>query len=81
MIFAKSADRAMQKLHKDTQLRIIRKIEFYASQDAPLDFAETLSDSRLGAYRFRVGDMRIIFDINRDMIVVLKVGYRKDVYQ
>jgi mRNA interferase RelE/StbE len=35
------------------------------------------------AYRIRVGDYRIIYDVLRDVLVVLvlSVGHRKDVYR
>lgn len=40
-----------------------------------------LTDPRLGTYRFRVGDYRIIFDIEGCEIVVLRVGHRREIYR
>ncbi len=34
-------------------------------------------DSTLGTYRFRVGDYRIVFDIEDTTIIILRVGHRK----
>jgi mRNA interferase RelE/StbE len=33
-------------------------------------------------YRFRVGDYRVIFDMERDklVILVLQIGHRKNIY-
>ncbi|MCK4791223.1 MAG: type II toxin-antitoxin system RelE/ParE family toxin [Desulfobacteraceae bacterium] len=40
-----------------------------------------LFDPALGTYRFRIGDYRVIFDIEGEEIVVLRVGHRKDIYR
>ncbi|KKR37618.1 MAG: Addiction module toxin, RelE/StbE family, partial [Parcubacteria group bacterium GW2011_GWC2_40_31] len=31
-------------------------------------------------WRYRVGDYRILFDINGDKIIILKIGHRKNIY-
>ena len=49
--------------------------------DSPLRYAEPLTDSDLGSYRFRIGDYRVIFDIEGNDIVVLRVGHRKEIYK
>jgi mRNA interferase RelE/StbE len=40
-----------------------------------------LIDPKLGTYRFRIGDYRVIFDIEGKDIVVLRVGHRRDIYK
>ncbi|MEK6926092.1 MAG: type II toxin-antitoxin system RelE/ParE family toxin [Nanoarchaeota archaeon] len=35
----------------------------------------------LAGYRLRVGDYRVIFDIEKDTIFILKVGHRKNIYE
>jgi len=47
----------------------------------PLAHAEPLKQSELGSYRFRIGDYRVIFDLNGQEIVVLRVGHRRDIYK
>ncbi|MBI5411294.1 MAG: type II toxin-antitoxin system RelE/ParE family toxin [Nitrospirae bacterium] len=47
----------------------------------PLKYAETLKHSELGSYRFRIGDYRVIFDLEEDQIVVLRVGHRREIYR
>ena len=49
--------------------------------DNPLHYGEPLSDSALGSYRFRIGDYRVIFDIDGNDVVVLRVGHRKEIYK
>lgn len=69
----------MKKLDKNTQERIVQKITHYSSN--PLHFARKLQDSRIGNYRFRIGDYRVIFNIESDQLIVLRVGDRKDIYK
>lgn len=49
--------------------------------DNPLQYAEPLTDSTLGSYRFRIGNYRVIFDIEGNFLVVLRVGHRKEIYK
>jgi Cytotoxic translational repressor of toxin-antitoxin stability system len=47
----------------------------------PLSYARRMVDPSLGSYRFRVGDYRVIFDLEGDEIIVLRVGHRKEIYR
>jgi len=40
-----------------------------------------LTDPRIGTYRFRVGDYRVIFDVEGNEIIVLRVGHRREIYK
>jgi len=44
-------------------------------------YAIRLTESKLGTYRFRIGDYRAIFDLEGNEIVVLRVGHRRDIYK
>lgn len=79
--FKRQALKQIQKFPKDIQIRIIKKLDFYCTQDDPVEFAEPLVRSELGSYRFRVGDYRVIFDYEDDGITVLLVGHRRDIYK
>jgi len=81
VIFAKSAAREFRRLNRAIQDRIRRKLRFYASQPNPLNFAKPVKDFRFGNWRFRIGDYRIIFDVEKDKIIILKVGHRRDIYK
>ncbi|PIU83448.1 MAG: hypothetical protein COS68_03990 [Elusimicrobia bacterium CG06_land_8_20_14_3_00_38_11] len=35
----------------------------------------------MGMYRFRVGDYRVIFDVDKNNIVILRIGHRKKIYR
>jgi mRNA interferase RelE/StbE len=50
-------------------------------QKDPLRYAERLTQSKLGTYRFRTGDYRIVFDLEGEEIIVLRVGHRREIYK
>lgn len=78
--FSTPALKQIRKLPKNIQKRIIKKLDFFCQKN-PLDYADFIVDSRLGEYRFRIGDYRVIFDREEDNIVILKIGHRKDIYR
>lgn len=82
-VFKKKASKEADELPTDIRRRILEKLKFYSLQENPLKFADKLKDHKFGEYRFRIGDYRILFDINTkdQVIIILKVGHRKDVYK
>ncbi len=71
-------------IDKKDQKRIVNKLRFYISSEHPLTHAKKLNDSRLGTYRFRIGDYRVIFDVDKKgnitILLILRVKHRKDAY-
>ncbi|MBS7251987.1 MAG: type II toxin-antitoxin system RelE/ParE family toxin [Candidatus Freyarchaeota archaeon] len=61
------------------QRRIAAKLKDYARE--PLRYAKKLISPKVGAYRFRIGDYRVVFDIEGEDIVILRVGHRKSIYK
>ena len=59
----------------------MEKLDFWVASGKPLEFAEPLTDYELGAYGFRVGDFRIVFDVEGETVVVLAVGHRREIYR
>lgn len=80
-IFKESAAQQIRKLDRPIRIRILKKLQFYLTQQNPLKFAEPIRDSRFGHWRFRIGDCRVLFDVKDDIIIVLKLGDRKDIYK
>ena len=74
----------MYSIKKDDQKRIAHKLRFYLSGDNPLIHAKKLKDNRLGTYRFRIGNYRAIFDIDKkgniSILLILRIKHRKDAY-
>ncbi|KAA0231186.1 type II toxin-antitoxin system RelE/ParE family toxin [candidate division KSB1 bacterium] len=79
LIYTRRAARDIARLNHETQLRIKGKLEQYRL--APFQHAEKLVTSELGSYRFRVGDYRVIFDIQDNSLIVLRVGHRREIYR
>lgn len=79
--FTKTSLKRFKKLPKDTQIRIIRKLDYFCAQEDPIGFAETLTRSDLGEYRFRIGDYRVAFDMEDNILVIHDVNHRKDIYR
>jgi len=79
LIYTKRAVRDLKKLDQQSLNRMERALERYVED--PLRYAEMLTNPELGTYRFRIGDYRVIFDIEGDEIVILRVGHRRDIYR
>ena len=79
LVYTQRAAKDIQGLEERIKRRIAKTLLRYLED--PLKYAEKLTDSRLGSYRFRVGDYRIIFDLEESDISVLRVGHRKEIYR
>jgi len=79
LIFSEKFERQIKKLEKDLQKRIISVLERVRIR--PGSHFEKLVGG--DSYKLRVGDYRIIADIdnNKLAILLLKVGHRKNIYK
>ena len=65
---------ARVKLPPDAEIPLPKLLQYLL---VPLARADK---SKFLGYRLRMGDYRILFDIEGDVIVIQKIGNRKDVY-
>ena len=79
LVYTQRALRDIDKLESSIRRRIGRVLLRY--QGNPMKHAESIRDPRLGSYRFRIGDYRVIFDLEGNEIVVLRVGHRREIYR
>ena len=79
--FTKSAAKALKASPKTAQKRIAKKIESLVG-DLP-DPATTKMKGNNPFHRVRVGDYRIVYEIQEEilLILILKIGHRKEVYR
>ena len=80
----RTAEKQITKLHRQAQQAIIRFLrERLAGADNPRHWGRPLQGEKRGLWRYRVGDYRLICDIQdeRITVMVLQVGHRKDVYR
>lgn len=80
-IFRPSVEKHLSKLNPKIRTIIIKKLEFYLSQENPLDFAEKIHDNKAGEYRFRIGDYRAAFDLAEGVIVINIIDRRDKIYK
>ena len=79
--FSQSAFRQLERLPKSIQRQIVKKLDYFIISNNPLQFANRLINSDIGSYRFRIGDYRVVFDMEEETCVILAVGHRKDIYR
>lgn len=79
VVFTHNTARDLKALDQRLQKRILKKIQHYTSGNT-LHGAKKLTNHRIGQYSFRVGDYRILFDLDGTTVVILKIEHRKEVY-
>lgn len=82
IVFTKQATKTLQKMPVPITKTIRQKIELIAENPFLSHPNVTKLQNREG-YRLRVGDWRIIYEVQQDkvLIIVLKIGLRKEVYR
>ena len=79
IIFTDTSRKQFKKLEKDIQERIIKALERIRIRP------EAHIKKLIGGpgYRLRVGEYRIILDIEKEklIILVIKIGHRKNIYK
>ena len=84
ILFDKKADKQLRKIDK-TQQRIIVNwiIKNLENTNDPRVFGKALKGNLKDYWRYRVGDYRIIAEINdaEVKILIIEIGHRKDIYK
>lgn len=78
------AERQLRKLDRPAQKRILDWLEERLEEcKNPRHFGESLKGDHAGFWRYRIGDYRIICDIQdqRVVVLVLAIGHRKEIYK
>ena len=79
VVFTQRAVKDLENIDEQMRNRIAVKLREYAKE--PQRYARKLINSKIGTYRFRIGDYRVVFDIDRENIAILRVGHRKSIYK
>ena len=79
LIYSPSALKALEKLEKKDKERIIAALERLRIRPESCDIKKLVG---IPVFRFRVGDYRIIFDMDKNelLLLILKIGHRKNIY-
>jgi mRNA interferase RelE/StbE len=79
------ADRELRKLDRQHATRILKFLhQRLAKLENPRSIGQALSGSELGEFwKYRVGDFRLIAKIEdrRLIMLVLRIGHRKEIYR
>ena len=77
------AVRALRKMDKQAARRIRDELEEIAELDDPRSRGKALVGNLAGLWRYRVGDYRIVCDIEDGVlfILVVDVAHRREVYR
>jgi mRNA interferase RelE/StbE len=78
-----TAKRTLKKLDKPVAKRITTYLHEVAAQADPRTKGKALLGDLRGYWRCRMGDYRIVCDIEDEKLVVLvvRIGHRKEVYE
>ncbi len=84
LTYTKQALDDLSDLPNKTGKRIFNKIEWFKNNN-PIHSAKKLINPNYGTYRWRVGDYRVLFDVNSNgeiqILLILTIKHRKDVYE
>jgi len=83
VVFSAQAKKALKKLNRHVYATIVTWIRRNLEGcDNPRLHDKGLTANRSGQWRYRIGDYRLIADIQDDIVVILivTVGHRRDVY-
>lgn len=82
--FTESAKRELDKLDKYTKKIILLWLNKHLEGcDNPRIHGKALTANRVGQWRYRIGDYRVIAKIedNKLIILVIAIGHRREVYE
>ena len=71
----------LKQVDKKSAKSIIERVKIYLPED-PISLGKPLKGIFKGLYRYRFGDYRVIYSIDKkeNTILILKIGKRKEVY-
>lgn len=83
ILTTKKFDKAFSKLDKHTQ-KIIKSwiIKNLVNAEDPRTHGKGLTANRSGQWRYRIGDYRLLCDIQDDklIIIMIDIGHRREIY-
>ena len=74
-----SAKSFLSKVDKPTAKKLVHKINLLSTNPQTLQIKKLKGEK--GVYRIRQGNFRILFEIYEEVILITKIGDRKDIYK
>lgn len=81
IVYKPSVAKSLRKLDRQTARRLLAAIAELADDPRPPGCRQLTGGD--GELRIRVGDHRVVYDVEDDVLIVLvlKVGHRREVYR
>lgn len=77
VLWSREAVKVMKKLEKSISKRILKKIDLIS--DNPYPFMDKIIT--LDLWKVRVGEYRVIVKVEEDVMYVVTIGHRKNIYK
>ena len=80
ILISATAEKALKKIPKKDRIKIIELIQTLAFKPLPQGVRKLMGEQNI--YRVRQGNYRVIYELrNKKLIIlVLKIGHRKNIY-
>jgi mRNA-degrading endonuclease RelE of RelBE toxin-antitoxin system len=78
-VWPESVRAELRGIDRESAMRILIALSHYGESGA--GNIKALSGKWDGYFRLRVGEFRVVFQINPDAIVIVRVRHRSDVYR
>ena len=70
----------LSRLDKPIIRRILKKVSWFSNNFDSIT-PEPLSGDFKGAFKLRLGDWRIVYTIENDLVLIQAVGHRSEIYK
>ncbi|WP_209304173.1 type II toxin-antitoxin system RelE family toxin [Rothia nasimurium] len=83
LVLAKEFERSIRKLDKPDIRRIKTYLDQVVQLDNPKDLGKELTADKVGLWRYRVGNFRVLvkFEDQQMQVIALDVGHRSTIYR
>lgn len=78
--WTEGAVRDLEKLDRQVVRRVLRKLDWFSKNFARV-VPEPLSGEFKGTYKLRVGDWRVIYTVEGNVMIIQSVGHRREIYK
>jgi len=79
IFITQKAKKDLKKLDKVVLKKIYKKLQ--QLQYSPFKNSRKLISSKIGDYRYRIGNYRVIFNLKNKKITILRIGHRSKIYR
>ena len=70
----------LSRLDKLIITRILKKVSWFSNNFDSMTH-ESLSGDFKGAFKLRIGDWRVVYTIENDLVLIQAVGHRSEIYK